>query len=93
MPPMTFTGVNASGVPIQFAYESPGCALVRIVFSQTYMRNTGFNQFAQNSGALPCAPGQEAFVGNSNNYTAGMSTSVGPNEAAALVAAGIASYG
>jgi hypothetical protein len=91
MPAMTYVGLDASGAPVQFPFEKPNAPLVEVVFLQTYTRTTG-NQFAQAS-SWPYAPNQETIVGCSSTYNAGSSTFVGQNEAAALIARGIARAG
>jgi hypothetical protein len=85
---MTYVGLDADNAPVQFPFENPNAPLVEVVFLQTYTRTTG-NQFQQ-ALSTPYAPNQEVLVGCSSTYDSGSSTFVGPNEAAALIARGIA---
>ena len=87
---MQSTGVDANGNAVLFNSEVDD-AVTDITFLVSYTRSTPFNQFAQNTrrGIAPCA---EVFVGAGNVYQAGQGTRVGPNEAAALVKAGVAKY-
>ena len=87
----TSSGVDANGAPVTFAFETFPFKTTQITFLQTYVRTTARNQFAQNDGAM-VAPEQGVFAGNGNSYLAGQTTVVGVNEAAALVARGIAEY-
>jgi hypothetical protein len=87
----TSSGVDANGAPVTFPFETSPFKTTQITFLQAYIRVTARNQFAQNDGAI-VSPEQGVFVGNGNAYQAGQTTIIGVNEAAALVARGIAEY-
>ena len=88
---LTTTGVDANGYSIVFPMENSPFNKATITFFQQYIRMTGNNQFAQNTDQR-VSPETGVFAGNGNAYQIGQTTELGVNEAAALVARGIAEY-
>lgn len=97
---VTSTGVDSTGAPITFNYETPPYATATVTFLQAYVRSMPANQFAVAKPSIVSAErgpgpyGKDGVWGggNGNGYTAGSTAELGVNECAALVARGIAEY-
>jgi hypothetical protein len=86
------TGVDSTGAPVTFPFESPPYRTVQITFLQAYVRQMPKEKFVTIGGAMVSPQPETSGCGNGNGYPSGAMVELGVNEAAALVARGMAEY-